>query len=301
MNKIIITSDYVGVRLDKYLSEYLSISREKIQTLLKEEKILVNNKAIKPSYKTSLNDEIEVIELIIEDKSTLIPQKEIDLNIVYEDDDILIINKPKGLVVHPGNGNHKDTLANALKGRNIKLGKHQDELRPGIVHRIDKDTSGLLVVAKSDLAFNFLTNELKDHNVKRTYVALVKGVINENKGKIIAPIGRDKSTPTKMAIDLIKGKEAITHFEVIQRFKNYTYIKCNLETGRTHQIRVHLDYIGHPIIGDPKYGKQNKDLYSDGQLLHAMELSFIHPRTKKEVKFFAPLPDYFEEVLNKLK
>lgn len=300
MKKIIINEEYQNKRLDKSLADILLLSREKIQSLISENKILVNSKPAKPSYKLELNDEIEVIDLSIKDNSTLIAEKDIDLDIVYEDDDILIINKPKGLVVHPGNGNYTGTIANALKGRYEELSNLNGDIRPGIVHRIDKDTSGLLVVAKNNFAHEYLSSLLKDHNIKRTYIALVKGEIKENKGKIIAPIGRDKNIPTKMSVDLIKGKEAITHFEVINRYKGYTLIKCNLETGRTHQIRVHLDYIGYPIVGDNRYGKNNLDLYNEGQLLHAYKLSFPHPRTKKEVSFEAPLPKYFLDVLDKL-
>ncbi len=300
MKKIIINEEYQNRRLDKSLADILLLSREKIQSLISENKILVNSKSAKPSYKLELNDEIEVIDLSIKDNSTLIPEKNIDLDIVYEDDDILVINKPKGLVVHPGNGNYTGTIANALKGRYEELSDLNGDIRPGIVHRIDKDTSGLLVVAKNNFAHEYLSSLLKDHNIKRTYIALVKGEIKENKGKIIAPIGRDKNIPTKMSVDLVKGKEAITHFEVINRYKGYTLIKCELETGRTHQIRVHLDYIGYPIVGDNRYGKNNLDLYNKGQLLHAYKLSFIHPRTKKEVSFEAPLPKYFLDVLDKL-
>ena len=301
MNKFIIEEEYVNERVDKALSTRLSISRESIQFFLKNGDILVNNKIVKPSYKLEANDEITWSEVKKQDSSTLKGDKTIDLNVVYEDDDILVVNKPKGLVVHPGIANHEGTLANALKGRyEDELSSINGDTRPGIVHRIDKDTSGLLVVAKNDKAHEYLSSLLKDHNIKRTYIALVKGEISENKAKIIAPIGRDKNSPTKMAVNLIKGKEAITHFEVLTRYKGYTLIKCNLETGRTHQIRVHLTYIGYPIVGDNQYGKQNLDLYSDGQLLHASELEFTHPVTKEVMHFSAPLPDYFLEVLDKL-
>ena len=248
----------------------------------------------------SLNDEVEV-NFITSTKDENVKPMEYQLDIIYEDDDILIINKPQGLVVHPSAGHQDDTLVNALIYNEKQLSTINGLNRVGIVHRIDKDTSGLLLICKNDYSHNFIAEQLKDHSMHREYIALVKGVILNQKGKIIAPIGRNKENRLKMAVDVINGKEAITHFTVLKRFENYTLIECKLETGRTHQIRVHMEYFNHPIIGDNLYGKNNCALYSKGQLLHAYKLTFVHPTLKKEMTFTAPLPKYFQDIIDKLK
>ena len=213
----------------------------------------------------------------------------------------MVINKPKGLVVHPGAGNKSGTLANGLKFHSDNLSTINGDFRPGIVHRLDKDTAGLLVVAKNDFTHVKLQEQLVDHTLSRKYYALVLGVISEDNGQIIAPIGRDKQNRQKMAVDLRNGKEAETSFRVLKRFSNSTLVECVLKTGRTHQIRVHMNYIGHPVIGDPLYGKGNRLIYDDGQLLYAHYIKFIHPRTKKALDFDSPMPSYFEDFLKTLK
>lgn len=289
------------LRIDKFLSlKEEKYSRVYFGNLIKNEKVLVNGKTISPSYKIRENDEI-VVNFENKEIDENIKPYDFKLDILYEDDDILVINKPKGLVVHPGDGHHDDTLVNALIFLNKELSTVNGLERVGIVHRIDKDTSGLLLICKNDYAHNFIAKQLEDHTMHREYIALVKGEINEEYGKIIAPIGRDKSNRLKMAVDINAGRNAITHFKVLERFNKYTLIECKLETGRTHQIRVHMEYINHPVIGDPLYGKENCKIYNDGQLLHAYKLTFIHPTTKKEMTLVAPLPQYFLDVLDKLK
>lgn len=300
MEKIRVNNEIINTRLDKYLSSILSdVSRSKIQEYIDGGFILVNEKPSKASYKLKENDEITIKDFPKE-ISELNPEN-IPLDIVYEDDDVMVINKPKGLVVHPGAGNKEHTLANALKFHSDKLSTLNGEFRPGIVHRIDKDTAGLLIVAKNDTAHAFLSNQLVDHTLGRNYYALVLGNIVENEGTIIAPIGRDQRYRQKMAVDLMRGKEAETSFKVIERFKDSTLAECKLKTGRTHQIRVHMNYIGHPVIGDPIYGKGNRVIYDDGQLLFAHEIHFIHPKTKKEMTFSVDLPKYFKDVLDLLR
>ena len=300
MKELKANSNVAGLRLDKALSIMLEdVSRSKIQSHLENGLILVNGKKEKSSYKLSENDIISVEDFPSE-ISDLNPE-DIPLDIVYEDDDLMVINKPKGLVVHPGAGNEEHTLANALKFHSENLSTLNGEFRPGIVHRIDKDTAGLLIVAKNDAAHAYLSNQLSDHTLGRKYYALVLGIIPENEGKIIAPIGRDQKFRQKMAVDLLRGKEAETNFKVIERLKECTLVECSLKTGRTHQIRVHMSYIGHPVIGDPVYGKGNRIIYNDGQLLFAHEIHFIHPRTKKEMIFSVDLPSYFKDILQKLR
>ena len=300
MKELKANSNVAGLRLDKALSILLEdVSRSKIQSHLENGLILVNGKKEKSSYKLSENDVISVEDFPSE-ISDLNPE-DIPLDIVYEDDDLMVINKPKGLVVHPGAGNEEHTLANALKFHSENLSTLNGEFRPGIVHRIDKDTAGLLIVAKNDVAHAYLSNQLSDHTLGRKYYALVLGIIPENEGKIIAPVGRDQKFRQKMAVDLLRGKEAETNFKVIERLKECTLVECSLKTGRTHQIRVHMTYIGHPVIGDPVYGKGNRIIYNDGQLLFAHEIHFIHPRTKKEMTFSVDLPSYFKDILQKLR
>lgn len=300
-NKYKISNNLVGLRLDKALTILdNTCSRVYFSNLIKNGYVAVNSEKISPSYKIQNEDEI-VVYVKEEEIDDSIKPYELELNIIYEDDDILIINKPQGLVVHPGDGHQNDTLVNALIYNKKELSTVNGLNRVGIVHRIDKDTSGLLLVCKNDYAHNFIAEQLKDHTMHREYLALVTGVIANNKGKIIAPLARSKENRMKYEVNPVEGKEAVTHFEVIKRFEKYTLIKCRLETGRTHQIRVHMDYIHHPIVGDPLYGHNNCALYNKGQLLHAYKLTFIHPKTKKEMTFECPLPDYFESIINNLK
>lgn len=299
--KLLITnSDYIGLRLDKVLVlELKDRSREFIMRLIDEGEVLVNDKKAKNSYRVKENDEITIN--IPEAKNLDATPQDIPLDIVYEDDDIIVINKPRDLVVHPSNGHEDGTLVNALLAHCTNLSGINGVKRPGIVHRIDKDTTGLLVVAKNDYAHEFLAKQLEDHTLHREYIALVKGVIKEDDGKIIAPIGRDKYNRQKMAVDVKNGKPAVTHFHVLKRFNQYTLISCVLETGRTHQIRVHMNYIGYPIEGDPVYGPKSHLLFDKGQLLHAEKLILIHPKTKKKMTFSAPLPKDFQDVIDNLE
>ncbi len=299
--KFIIKEEIETLRLDKALALLNeNYSREYFSFLIKNNNVFVNNKNVSPSYKVKENDEIIVN---FEDKESNLNLKpyEFKLDVVYQDDDLLVINKPKGLVVHPGSGHIDDTLVNALIYNKVQLSTVNGLNRVGIVHRIDKDTSGLLLIAKNDFTHNEIAKELKDHSMKRSYIALVDGIIEESDLKIVGKIGRDKTNRMKMAIDSKNGKEAITHVHVLERFKNlYTLIRCDLETGRTHQIRVHLSSIKHPLVGDLVYGGSNH-IYNEGQLLHAYKLVFYHPTLKKEISLKTPLPSYFLEVLEKLK
>lgn len=300
MKRITISNNYEDIRLDKALSLILeSTSRSKIQEYIDSGFIRVNDKSEKASYKLRNGDEI-IIDDFPSEKYDL-EAENIALDIVYEDEYVIVINKPKGLVTHPGAGNSNHTLANALKFHSDSLSSLSGEFRPGIVHRLDKDTAGLMIVAKNDEAHAFLANQLSDHTLGRNYYALVLGVISENEGKIIAPIGRDDKYRQKMMVDLRDGKHAVTNFKVVERFANATLLDCALETGRTHQIRVHMNYINHPVIGDPVYGKGNRKLYDDGQLLFAYKIHFIHPKTKKEMEFSVPLPKYFKDILSSLR
>lgn len=301
MKEIILSPQEEGKRLDEALLSYgIAPSRSRLQSLIKEKAILVNGEAKKPSYIVCLSDVVTYQETT--NKKPTLAAENIPFEIVYEDEDLLVVNKPAGLVVHPGNGHHDGTLVNALLYREKNLFSLScNDLRPGIVHRIDKDTSGLLVVAKTDKAFLGLSNQLRDHSMHREYLALVEGIIEENRAKIDAPIGRDPKHPIRFAVNLAKGKEAITYFEVKERYsERLTLIDCRLLTGRTHQIRVHLDYIHHPLEGDPLYGENNNRFYQNGQLLHAYRLTFEHPVTGKTMTFEAPLPKHFKEVLDHL-
>ena len=301
MNRIVVDESCSNQRLDKFLSTYFSeLSRSHIAKLIEEENCLVNEKVAKSSYKLKTGDVIEIN--IPEAKELEIEKEDIPLDIIYEDSDILIINKPQGMVVHPANGHYEHTLVNAILHRCHDLSGINGVMRPGIVHRIDKDTSGLICVAKNDKAHLSLAEQLKDHTMARTYVALVKGVIAENTGEINLPIGRDPHNRQKMAVTRSNSKEAITYFKVLQRFSDHTLVECHLKTGRTHQIRVHLSYIGHPVEGDPLYsGRKYDTLYKNGQLLVAVGLRLIHPSSNKEMEFKIDLPDYFKEVISHLK
>ncbi len=285
-------------RIDNYLMKILNKSRSKTQQLIKDGNVLVNGNQIKNSYVVKENDTIEVNE-VEENQITASPQK-MDLDIVYEDDDIIVVNKPNGLVVHPAVGNPNNTLVNGLMYHSKNLSKINGEFRPGIVHRIDAYTTGLLVVAKNDYAHEFLAKQLEEKTTHRKYIALVWGVINHDTGTIDAPIGRDKTDRKKMAVTSENSKNAITHFKVLERYKNATLIELKLETGRTHQIRVHMNYIGHPVVNDPVYGKR-KLIDNTGQCLHAKELGFIHPTTKKYMSFDSQLPEKFINILNIIK
>ena len=285
-------------RIDNYLIKILNKSRSKIQNLIKTENVKVNNKIIKNSYIVKQNDNIEINE--IEEQPLSAKAEKIDLDIVYEDDDIIVENKQNGLVVHPAVGNPTGTLVNGLMYHSKNLSKVNGEFRPGIVHRIDAFTTGLLVVAKNDYAHEFLARQLENKTTHRIYVALVWGVINEDTGTIDAPIGRDKKDRKKMAVTSENSKNAVTHFKVIERYKDATLIELKLETGRTHQIRVHMNYINHPVVNDSVYGKR-KLIDETGQCLHAKELGFIHPTTKKYMCFTSELPKEFINILNKFK
>ena len=293
----IIKDENEKVRLDKFLIDKLDLSRSKVQEMIKQGLVLVNGKSSKNSYVLRSKDSVKVIgELKIE---TDVTPEAMDLDIVYEDDDLMVINKPSGLVVHPAAGHFTNTLVNGLLYHTNSLSNNNGVERPGIVHRIDKDTSGLLIVAKNDKAHEFLSMQLKDKTLSRIYVALVHGKINHDTGTIDAPIGRDPFDRKKMCVTEENSREAITHFRVIERYKNATLLEVKLQTGRTHQIRVHMNYIKHSIINDPVYG--NKKATDFGQMLHAKEISFIHPKTNKRMSFTCEVPDEFNEILKKYK
>ena len=287
-----------SVRLDKYLIDKLDLSRSKIQEMIKQDLITVNDKKVKNSYQLRCGDVIKVLGKL--NYETDIVPEDIKLDIVYEDDDVMVINKPSGMVVHPSFGHYTNTLVNGLLYHTNNLSSENGEERPGIVHRIDKDTSGLIVVAKNNKAHNFLAEQLKDKTLSRKYLALVEGRINHDTGTIDAPIGRDVNDRKKMAVTDVNAKEAITYFKVLERYKNASLIECILNTGRTHQIRVHMNYIKHPIINDPVYGNK-KNTTDFGQMLHAKELTFIHPSTKKKMTFTADAPKEFYNLLEKYK
>jgi len=295
-----IEKDLVGIRLDKAITiKDSALSRVAIQRLIDEGNILVNGNVIKASYKLNLNDMVSIT--IPEAKEVEIKPQDIPLNVVYEDTDILVINKQKGLVVHPGNGNQDGTLVNAIMAKcKESLSGIGGEIRPGIVHRIDKDTTGLLIIAKNDNAHINMSNQIKEHKVKKTYIALVRGTIKENEATINMPIGRSNKDRIKMAVKR-DGKSAVTHIKVLERFDEFTLIEVRLETGRTHQIRVHMAEIGHPIIGDYIYSNGKNPFNIEGQMLHSEKLEFEHPITKKQMKLEAKLPEYFEEVLDNLR
>ncbi|MCE5471792.1 RluA family pseudouridine synthase [Staphylococcus pseudintermedius] len=285
-------------RIDKILPEFNSEwSRSQLQEWIKEGLIEVNGKAVKSNYKLKLGDRIEITEKEVVEAD--IQAENLNLDIYYEDDDVAIVYKPKGMVVHPSPGHYTGTLVNGLMYQIKNLSGINGEIRPGIVHRIDKDTSGLLMVAKNDVAHRSLVEQLMAKTVKRKYIALVHGHIPHEFGTIDAPIGRNKNDRQSMAV-VDEGKEAVTHFNVIETFKNYTLVECELETGRTHQIRVHMKYIGYPLVGDPKYGPK-KTLEIGGQALHAGLIGFEHPKTGEYIERFAPLPAEFEAVIEQVR
>lgn len=300
VKKYLINSELTGMRLDKAISQKEpQLSRVTIQRLIEQEKILVKGKTVKPSYKTELNDEITIFEE--EPKEIELKAENIPLDIVYEDNDILVVNKQKGLVVHPGNGNPNGTLVNAVMAHcKDSLSGIGGEIRPGIVHRLDKDTSGLLIVAKNDKAHVNMSEQIKNHEVKKTYIALVRGRIKENKATIDMPIARSDKERTKMAVSK-RGKRAVTHITVKDKFENFTLLEVVIETGRTHQIRVHLAEIGYPVVGDYVYSNGKNPFGVEGQMLHSSKLEFAHPVSGKWMTLEAPLPVYFEDVLHKLQ
>ncbi len=284
-------------RIDKLLTEVLGYSRSKVQAMIKDGSILVNEITVKANYKVKTNDLITVEDMV--EREIELEAEDIDIDIIYQDDSLLIVNKDYKLVVHPGAGNPTGTLVNALLFHVKDFKAIKGEVRPGIVHRIDKETSGLLVVAKTDSALADLSEQMKNKTVTRKYIALVEGVIPHNLGKINAPIGRDPKNRQRMAVTE-KGKTSVTNFKVLTRYSKHTLIECELETGRTHQIRVHLDYISHPVVGDPKYGRRKTET-KHGQFLHAKTLGFIHPETKKYIEFDSDLPTYFQDYLDELE
>ena len=299
MKKFIVKEEK-GKRLDSYIaSQDSEITRTSAQRLIEEGNILVNGKKQKVSYKVCEND-IVTVE-VPEPKEIELKAQDIPIEIIYEDKDIIVVNKPKGMVVHPANGNPDGTLVNALMSIcKDSLSGIGGEIRPGIVHRIDKDTSGLLIVAKNDMAHVAMSEQIKNHEVKKTYIALVRGVIKENEATIDMPIGRSNTDRKKMAVTK-NGKNAVTHIKVIERFDKYTLLEVNIETGRTHQIRVHLSYIGYPIVGDYTYSNGKNEFNIVGQCLHAKSLEFKHPITHKQMKLEAQLPEYFKNVIKELE
>ena len=295
----IVSEEEAKTRLDKYLAaQDEALSRSRIQSLVDEGQVCVNGNIQKANYKVKANDTI--VLKMEDDRELEVEPENIPLDIRYEDEDVIVINKPKGMVVHPANGNQNGTLVNALLYHCKDLSGINGVLRPGIVHRIDKDTTGLLIVAKNDMAHASLSKQLQTKSVNRLYYALVHGVIPHDFGTIDAPIGRDVNDRQKMAVTASNSKDARTHFKVIERFKEYTLVECRLETGRTHQIRVHMQYIGHPVVGDEKYSYR-KTMKTGGQLLHAHQLTFVHQRTNETITVEAPLPTQFEEILEELR
>ncbi|MBS1340030.1 MAG: RluA family pseudouridine synthase [Clostridia bacterium] len=299
MKNVIVNENDKGKRLDIYIAEnFNELSRTMIKKLIESNNILVNDKSEKVSYKVQANDNISID--VPEAKETKLKAQEIPLDIIYEDSDIIVVNKPKGMVVHPANGNPDGTLVNAI----LSICKNSlsgigGELRPGIVHRLDKDTSGLIIVAKNDKAHINMSEQIKERNVKKTYIALVRGNVPEEKATINMPIGRSTKDRKKMAVTK-NGKQAITHFKVLKRYSKYTLLEIKIETGRTHQIRVHMAEIGYPVVGDAVYSNGKNEFGIEGQMLHAYKLEFMHPITNKHMELTAPLPQYFEEILKKL-
>ncbi|SHJ66789.1 ribosomal large subunit pseudouridine synthase D [Hathewaya proteolytica DSM 3090] len=298
IKRLIVDKESEDTRLDVYLfQEDGEKSRSHYQKIIAEGMVLVNGKKTKSNYKVKTFDQVEVEHG--EEKQGNLIKEDIELCILYEDEDILVVNKPQNMVVHPAPGSESGTLVNGLLNHCESLSTINGDNRPGIVHRIDKDTSGILVVAKNDYAHIKLSEQLRQHSMKRIYVALCEGVIKENSITIDKPIGRDKKNRLKKAIDS-EGREAVTHVTVMETFDNYTLVQCRLETGRTHQIRVHMASIGHPIVGDPLYGFKKQKFKLEGQVLHAMVLGFIHPKTGEYMEFSSEIPEYFKELLRKI-
>lgn len=300
INTFSFTADTAGERIDALLARNVeNLSRSAAQRLLEQGDVLVNGGVVRKNYKSSVGDEISVT-LPRPEEVEILPQN-IPLDVVFEDEDVIVINKSRGMVVHPAPGHSDGTLVNALLYHcGDSLSGIGGEKRPGIVHRIDMDTSGLLIVAKNDYAHRFLSDQLSDHSLSRVYEAIVYGRIREDEGTVNAPIGRHPVDRKRMAIVEKGGREAVTHYEVIARYNGFTHIRCRLETGRTHQIRVHMEKIGHPLLGDMVYGRKRAEKGLEGQCLHARELRFIHPRTEEEVRLQTELPEYFQKVLARL-
>lgn len=299
MEEIVVKDNTQKKRLDSYITEVKSeLSRTTIKRLLDEEKILVNGKKQKASYKPEVGDKITID--IPKAHEIKLEAQDIPVPVIYEDNDIIVVNKPKGMVVHPANGNPDGTLVNAILAMcKESLSGIGGQIRPGIVHRLDKDTSGLLIVAKNDLAHMNMSKQIQDRQVTKKYIALVKGIIPEDEATIDMPIARSTKDRKKMAVDP-KGKNAVTHFKVLERFEKYTLLELKIDTGRTHQIRVHMSYIGHPVVGDMVYSNGKNEFGVEGQMLHAKYLEFKHPITEELLKLEAPIPEYFIEVLKKL-
>ncbi|ACA45490.1 RluA family pseudouridine synthase [Clostridium botulinum] len=294
-----VEKEFDNVRLDLYLSKiFEDKSRSYLQGIIDQGSVLVNNKKKKRNYKLKVGDNIEVN--IPEPKLLQIEPEDIKLDIIYEDKDVIVVNKPQEMVVHPAPGVYSGTLVNALLHHCKDLSGINGVARPGIVHRIDKDTSGILVVAKNDISHNNLAAQFKEHSISRVYMALVEGIIKDEQGTIEAPIGRHPVDRIKMAV-VKDGRHAVTHYKVIERFKNHTLVECRLETGRTHQIRVHMSHIMHPLVGDPVYGYKKQRFNLKGQMLHAKLLGFIHPTTEQYVEFESELPEYFKKIIKILK
>ena len=298
---VTVEKEFSGNRVDKFLSEqFPDLSRSYIQKLIKDGHVTANGKIVKANYKLNALDTLALDKPELQEPD-IVPEN-IPIDILYEDEDILIVNKPKGMVVHPSAGHYSGTLVNALMYHcKDQLSGINGIMRPGIVHRIDMDTTGSLLVCKNDFVHQDLAEQLKEHSIQRIYHAIVHGVIKEDEGTIDAPIGRHPIERKKMSVNYKNGKHAVTHYKVIERFKNYTYIKCRLETGRTHQIRVHMAHIRHPLLGDAVYGPAKCPFKLQGQTLHAKILGIVHPRTHEYIEVDAPLPDYFISLLNKLK
>ena len=296
-----ITPQMEGERIDKCISNYVeTLSRSYIQKIIKEGKAYINDAPVKSNYKVHVDDKVQFTIPDCEEPN--IPPQDILLDIIYEDKDILIVNKPKNMVVHPAPGHYEGTLVNAIMYHcHNDLSGINGVLRPGVVHRIDKDTTGSLIICKNDEAHRKIAEQLKEHSITRKYRAIVYGRISADEGVIDAPIGRHPTDRKKMAINERNGKSAITHYKVLERFEKYTYIECQLETGRTHQIRVHMTSIGHPLLGDEVYGSAKCPFKLEGQTLHAMTIGFIHPSTNQYVEYEAPLPEYFERLLQILR
>ena len=298
-NVLMVEDNMEGERLDSLVAEHCDdLSRSTVKSLIEQGKILVNSQLSKASYRVKEGDEIRVD--IPEPKEIRLEPQNLPLPIIYQDEDLVVVNKPKGMVVHPAKGNWDNTMVNALLYHVRDLSGINGELRPGIVHRLDKDTSGVMVVAKNDRAHRCLAEQIKEHSINREYLALVHGTIKENLGTIDAPIGRSKVDRKKMAVTG-NGRSALTNYEVMERFKDYTLVKVQLLTGRTHQIRVHFAYIGQPVVGDPLYGPSKKHLGLDSQALHAYRLGFIHPSSGEYLEFNSPMPDYFAKILSQLR
>lgn len=303
MNEVIfdIVPEMEDERIDKCICTYMeSLSRSYIQKIIKDGNVYVNDVSVKANYKVRVDDKVRFI--IPDSVEPDIPAQDIPLDIIYEDVDVLVINKPKDMVVHPAPGHYEGTIVNAVMFHcKDALSGINGVMRPGIVHRIDKDTTGSLIICKNDEAHNDIALQLKEHSINRRYRAIVWGRIKEDEGIIDAPIGRHPNDRKKMAINERNGKHAVTHYKVLERFDKFTYIECRLETGRTHQIRVHMTSLGHPLLGDEVYSNAKSPYKVNGQTLHAMVLGFVHPSTKEYMEFEAPLPDYFEDILRKLR